>query len=178
MYKLRLQFFWLFDFFTTQKSFIFLVFLPFSWAAPMAYGGSQARSLIGAVATSLRQSHSNTGPKRATSATYTTAHGNTRSLTHWVRPGIEPATSWFLVGFVSALPWQELQIPISLLTFLICSYAMPAFSITALKYYDKYFTFSIWQFRLLCYTWVWFWCLLFLCRLWFFFISLVLFYKI
>ena len=28
------------------------------------------------------------------------AHGNTRSLTHGVRPGIEPATSWFLVGFV------------------------------------------------------------------------------
>ena len=32
-----------------------------SWAAPMAYGGSQARDLIGAVAASLHQSHSNTG---------------------------------------------------------------------------------------------------------------------
>lgn len=32
-----------------------------SWAAPMAYGGSQARRRIGAVATSLCQSHSNTG---------------------------------------------------------------------------------------------------------------------
>ena len=41
--------------------------------------------------------------------TYTTAHGNTRSLTHWVRPGIEPTTSWFLVGFVSAAPWRELH---------------------------------------------------------------------
>ena len=39
--------------------------------------------------------------------TYTTAHGNTRSLTHWARPGIEPTTSWFLVGFVyDALQWE------------------------------------------------------------------------
>ena len=37
----------------------------------------------------------------ATSATYTTAHGNTLSLTYWARPGIEPETSWFLVGFVN-----------------------------------------------------------------------------
>ena len=29
----------------------------------------------------------------ATSSTYTTAHGNTRSLTHWARPGIEPTSS-------------------------------------------------------------------------------------
>ena len=28
-------------------------------------------------------------------ATYTTAPGNPRSLTHWARPGIEPETSWF-----------------------------------------------------------------------------------
>ena len=34
------------------------------------------------------------------SATYTTAHG-TRSLTHWVRPGIEPASSTMLVQFVN-----------------------------------------------------------------------------
>jgi len=32
------------------------------------------------------------------SATYTTAQGNTRSLTH---SAIEPAASWFLVGFVN-----------------------------------------------------------------------------
>ena len=42
--------------------------------------------------------------------TYTTAHGNTRSLTHWWRPGIKPATSLFLVGFVSAAPQQELPV--------------------------------------------------------------------
>ena len=43
--------------------FFFFVFFPISWAAPMAYGGSQARGGIGAVATSLRQSHSNVGPE-------------------------------------------------------------------------------------------------------------------
>ena len=57
----------------------------------MAYGGSQARGRIGATAARLHHSHSKAG-----------------SLTHWVRPGIEPATSWFLVGFVSAAPQQEL----------------------------------------------------------------------
>ena len=41
-------------------------------------------------------------------ATYTTAHGNAGSLTHKARSGIEPATSWFLVRFVSTAPQQEL----------------------------------------------------------------------
>ena len=45
----------------------------------------------------------------AMSATYTTAHGNAGSLTHWVRPGIEPMPSWFLVWFISAAPLCELQ---------------------------------------------------------------------
>ena len=52
-------------------------------AAPMAYGGSQARGLIRAVEASLRHSHSNAGTKLHLhgSATYTTAHGNAGSLT-------------------------------------------------------------------------------------------------
>ena len=37
----------------------FLSFFAISWAAPAAYGGSQARGGIGAVAASLHQSHSN-----------------------------------------------------------------------------------------------------------------------
>ena len=41
--------------------FFFFVFFAISWAAPTAYGGSQARGRIGAVATSLCQSHSNAG---------------------------------------------------------------------------------------------------------------------
>ena len=39
---------------------VVVVVVAISWAAPSAYGGSQARGLIGAVATGLRQSHSNT----------------------------------------------------------------------------------------------------------------------
>ena len=41
--------------------FLFFVFGLFaiSWAALVAYGGSQARGRIGAVAAGLRQSHSN-----------------------------------------------------------------------------------------------------------------------
>ena len=45
----------------------------------------------------------------AASATYPTTHGNAGSLTHWARPGIEPATPWFLVGFTSTEPWRELH---------------------------------------------------------------------
>ena len=40
-------------------------------------------------------------------SSYTTAHSNAESLTHWARPGIEPTSSWILVRFVSALPQQE-----------------------------------------------------------------------
>ena len=37
------------------------VVVAISWAAPAAYGGSQARGPIGAVATGLHQSHSYAG---------------------------------------------------------------------------------------------------------------------
>jgi len=46
---------------------------------------------------------------RAMSATYTTAHGNAQSLTHLVRPGIEPVTSWILAIFISTEPRWELS---------------------------------------------------------------------
>jgi len=47
----------------SMYTFLFFFFCHFaiSWAASTAYGGSQARGRIGAVATSLRQSHSNAG---------------------------------------------------------------------------------------------------------------------
>ena len=35
-------------------------------------------------------------------------HRDTGSLTHWARPGIEPASSWILVRFVSTEPRCEL----------------------------------------------------------------------
>ena len=42
------------------------------------------------------------------SATYTIAHHNARSLTHWARPGIKPASYWILVLFVTTEPQWEL----------------------------------------------------------------------
>ena len=48
----------------------------------------------------------------AASATYTTAHGNAGSSTHWTRLGIEPETSWFLVGFINH--WAMTGTPIIL----------------------------------------------------------------
>jgi len=44
-----------------KKNFLFFLLFAFSRAAPVAYGGSQARGLIRAVAVSLHQSHSNSG---------------------------------------------------------------------------------------------------------------------
>ena len=41
------------------------------------------------------------------SVTYTTAHSDTGSLTHWARPGMEPATSSFLIRFISDVPRRE-----------------------------------------------------------------------
>ena len=62
-------------------------------------GGSQARGRIGAIATGLCHSHSNYQIWVA-SVTYTIAHSNAGSLTHWVEPGIEPASSWILDSFL------------------------------------------------------------------------------
>ena len=42
------------------------------------------------------------------SMTYTRAHGNAGSLTHLVRPGINAASLWIPVRFVSTVPQQEL----------------------------------------------------------------------
>ena len=72
-----------------------------------AHGGSQARGRMGAVATSLHHSSRQLGIQAA-SSTYISAHGIDESLTHWARPGIEPASSWILVGFVTAQPPREL----------------------------------------------------------------------
>ena len=47
---------------------------------------------------------------QAAYVTNTTAHSNARSLTHWARPGIEPASPWMPVIFISAEPQRELHI--------------------------------------------------------------------
>ena len=44
-----------------RRTFYLFVFWPFLGPLPAAYGGSQARGRIGAVAAGLRQSHSNAG---------------------------------------------------------------------------------------------------------------------
>ena len=41
--------------------FLFFGLFAISWAVPAAYGGSQARGRIGAIAAGLHQSHSNSG---------------------------------------------------------------------------------------------------------------------
>ena len=53
----------------------------------------------------------------AVSSTYTAAHSNAGSLTHWARPGIEPASLWILVWFNSAEPQQELPHALSYVIF-------------------------------------------------------------
>ena len=50
-----------FYYFFAFLSFVVVVVVAISWAAPAAYGDSQARGRIGAIAASLRQSHSNAG---------------------------------------------------------------------------------------------------------------------
>ena len=61
-----------------------ILFFFFFRAVPAAYGSSWAR-----VELELQL------------PAYTTALSNTRYLIHWARPGIEPASSWVLVGFIT-----------------------------------------------------------------------------
>ena len=62
----------------------------------------QAKVQIGAAGASLPQPQQH--GIQATSTTYTTACGNAGSLTHWARPGIEPASLWVLVRCVTTEP--------------------------------------------------------------------------
>ena len=59
---------------TSFLIFFFFCLFAISWIAPAAYGGSLARGCIGAIATSLRQSHSNARSEPCASAPYTVAH--------------------------------------------------------------------------------------------------------
>ena len=86
-----------------QRQEFFLFFCLFR-ATPVTYKCSQARGWIGAAAAGLYHNHSNA---RSEFSTYTTVHSNTRSLTHWARPGIEPVSSWILARFISAEPHRE-----------------------------------------------------------------------
>ena len=47
---------------------------------------------------------------RAASVPYATVLSKAESLAHWMRPGIEPASSWMLVGFVNC--WATTGAPV------------------------------------------------------------------
>ena len=89
-------------------NFFFFFFVFLGLHSQEAYGSSQARSQIRAIAPGL------TWPQQcqipATSVTYIIAHGSAGSLTHWETPKIEPASSWMLVGFVTAETQQKLLV--------------------------------------------------------------------
>ena len=105
--------------------YIYFVFLGLHLAA---YGGSQARGPIGTVAAGL-------GTISTASATYNTAHGKTLSITHWVRPGIEPVSSQILLRLISADPWRELRIYIFCLYSIRFLVSIP--SIVEFKYFGN-----------------------------------------
>ena len=100
--------------------YVYLSVCFFFRATPMPYGGSQARG---------RMSYSRwptPQPQQlgiwGRSVTHPTAHCNTGSWTHWLGPGIDPASSWMPVGFVTyccatvgtpCLPfWDPLSAPL------------------------------------------------------------------
>ena len=78
-----------------------------------------------------------------TSATYTTAHSNTRSLTHGARQGIEPATSWILVRLISTEPRREFlnQLFSSLLRSTVASFYGQSRSLLEFLYFSSIFFF-------------------------------------
>ena len=106
--------------FSFLSSFFFFFFFCLFRAAPSAYGSSQARGPIGATAAGLHHSHSTARSKLH--VTYTTVHGISGLLTHLARPGIEPVSSWILVGFVNH--WAMTETPKSV------------FSICCVKFYS------------------------------------------
>ena len=95
-----------------MSDYLFIFFLLFR-VTHAPYGSFQANWSWSCQPTSQPQPQ----PRQlwAPSATYATAHGNAGCLTHWARPGIEPASSWILVGFFTAKPQQELPFFLSFL---------------------------------------------------------------
>ena len=84
---------WILLFFIIFFIFYFFCLFAISWATPVAHGGSQARGQIVTIATATWDLSRVCGVHHSSQ--------QHRILTHWARPGIEPETSWFLVGFVN-----------------------------------------------------------------------------
>jgi len=102
--------------FSLSLPFVCFFVACFFRAAQLAYSSFQAR---GRISCSCRPTPQ---PQQcqiwASCATYPRAHSNTRSLTHWAGPGIEPSSSWILVGIATAEPQWKLQISIFIPPFL------------------------------------------------------------
>ena len=81
--------------------FIIFNFFGFFRPHPRRVEVPRLRSPIGAAAAGLHHSHSLQQRRIwATSVTYTTAHGNARSLSHWAMPGI-------LIDALGSLPQSQ-----------------------------------------------------------------------
>ena len=76
-------------------------------ATPVAYVGSQARSRNGAVAAGLCHSQSNARSKPCLRPTLHSSWQR-QTINPLSKPGIESASSWILVKFISTEPWCEL----------------------------------------------------------------------
>ena len=72
---------------------LFFFFFGLFRAAPASYGSSEAKGQTGAADAGLHHSHS-----------------NARSLSHWARSGIDPASSGILAQLVSTEPQWELYV--------------------------------------------------------------------
>ena len=98
--------------------FLLLLFFGLFKATLTAYGSSQDRGWMEAADTGLCCSHRPTPQPQhhgiwAESASYTRAHGNVGSLTHWAMPGV-------LVGFVNY--WATIGTPCFNLSFCLMIY--------------------------------------------------------
>ena len=93
--------------FFTRSFLFFILFFVFFKPTPVAYVSFHARGQVRASAACLHHSHSNARPEPCQWPT-PQLNSNTRSLTHWWKPGIELASSLILVGFVTTEPQWEL----------------------------------------------------------------------
>ena len=73
-------------------------------AACVAYGSSQGRVELELQMPAYNTDTARQNPRHVCNL----AHGNTGSLTHRARPGIEPVSSWILVRFVTTEPQWKL----------------------------------------------------------------------
>ena len=92
------------------------------------------------------------GGSQAVYTSYTTAPGNAGSLTHWARPGMEPASSWILVRFISTELRWELPITDNLTQWLIYSSSLFMFFYCLFIFYRSHSHVSCWSFISLKHT--------------------------